>query len=120
MKIRTRNAGLISIVLGLAVMLLTYVLFAKVDLVYMKDGVEICRQGNVCAISEIVDPNLTLPDGVVAGGETLSFTYTDGENAVDFDHSSFDFRLFIAKTVAHNLRDFKWSADSHVIIMTVK
>lgn len=114
------TACLLSTILALALMIATYAAFAKVDLVFMKDGEEICRQDNVCALSEIDDPAKNIPDGVFLDGEEICFTYVNGEENVDFDHSSFKFRGMIVKTVMTNLIEFKWSASSHVIVLTAK
>lgn len=114
------TACLISTCLALVLMIATYAAFAKVDLVFMKDGEEVCRQDNVCALSAIDDPAENIPDGVFSEGEEICFTYVnDGEN-VDFDHSSFEFRGIIVKTVMTNLIEFKWSEASQVIVLTAK
>lgn len=109
------SAGIISTCLALVLMLFTYVALAKVDLVYMQDGVEICRQNDVSVFSEITDPAENLPEG-----ESLSFTYTDGDQKLDFDHTDVEFKLAIGKLVISNLIGFKWSESNQVIIMTAK
>ena len=109
------SAGIISTCLAIILILFTYVALAKVDLVYMQDGVEICRQDDVSVFSEITDPAENLPEG-----EALSFTYTDGDQKVDFDHTDVKFKLAIGKLVISNLIGFKWSESNQVIIMTAK
>ena len=114
------SACIISMCLALLLMLFTYVAFAKVDLVYVKDGTEICRQDNVSVFSVIDNPADNVPDGIIAEGEELAFTYADGDKTVDFDHTDFKFRVSIGKLIINNLIGFKWSESSQIIVMTAK
>lgn len=114
------SAWLLSTCLALVLVLFTYVSFTKVDLVFTKDGYEIHRQESVCALSKIDDPSDNIPEGIVEEGEEISFTYSDGEETVDFDHSSFAFRVKIAKTLLTNLIEFDWSENSRIVVLTAK
>ena len=114
------SAWILSTCLALVLVLFTYVAFTRVDLVFTKDGYEIYRQENVCALSKIDDPAEKIPEGIVEEGEEIIFTYSDGEETVDFDHSSMAFKVKIAKTLLTNLIEFKWSESSRFIMLTAK
>ena len=110
---RHMSAGIISTCVAILVVLLVYISFVKIDLVYTKNGEEIGRQDDVSIFSEIKDPSANL-------SESLSFTYTDGEQEVDFDHTDFKFKLAMGKLAIENLIGFNWTDASHIIILKAK
>ena len=109
------SACIISTVLALVLMIFTYVALLKVDFVYTDKSGEIYRQEDVGIFSEIENPADNID-----GGEGLSFTYVDGEKTVDFDHTSFDLKIAIAKLAVKNFIDFNWSDANNVIIFSAK
>ena len=113
-------AAWFSVILGLALVVLVCATLTKMDIVFMKGDVELCRQENVCAFSKIEDPNDILPAGFLAEGETIEFTYVDDGKVVDFDHSSFDFKVYMAKSVINNIISFSFNAESNIIVLTAK
>lgn len=114
------SAGIISTCLALVLVLLIFVAFAKVDLVYIKNDREICRQNNVTIFSTIEDPVENIPEGVLSEGEEISFTYVDGDKVVDFDRKSFDFKIAMAKLVVKNFISFEWTEENAVMELSAK
>ena len=119
-KYKPMTAWVLSAALGLAMVVFLCATLTKVDIVFMKGDVELGRQENVCAFSKIEAPEDILPAGFLAEGEEIAFTYTDGEEKVDFDHSSFDFKVYIAKTVINNIISFSFDSESNIIVLTAK
>ena len=110
----------ISVVLGFAFILLTCATLTKMDIVFMKGDVEICRQENLCAFSNIEAPEDILPEGFITDGEEMIFTYIDGEKEIEFDNASFDFRIYMAKTVINNIISFNFNSESNIIVLKAK
>ncbi len=111
------SAGIFSVILALAILLLAYAAFGRVDLVFKMDGEELCRQENVCALSKINDPIDSIPDGVIEEGKELKFYFTDGDENVYFTDSSMRLRVKIVKTIMTNLVTFKWGEASQFVII---
>ena len=119
-KYKPMAAWVFSAILGFVLIVSICATLTRMDIVFMKGDAEICRQESVCAFSKIEDPNDILPEGFLADGEEIEFTYVDGEKEVDFDHSSFEFKVYMAKTVINNIINFSFDAESNVIILTAK
>lgn len=107
-----RNAGIVSAVLALVLVLAVYTLLGSVDLVFMKGDFQVARMDDVKVWSD-----LTLDAEDVITGEELEYTY--GEDNKDFN-GDFNFRLEIAKTLIVNLFTFKWEATDSIIVLTAK
>ena len=106
-----RNAGIISVLLALVLLLVVYTLLATVDLVFMKGDFQVARMENVRVVSD-----LTHDAEDVITGEELEYTYGDGKTF----GGDFNFRIEIAKTLIVNLFTFKWEDADHVIVLTAK
>jgi hypothetical protein len=95
------NAGVLSVIAALLIILIVYTLLGTVDLVFMHEGRQISRMDNVNMLSEI-----TLPEG--------DLTYTVGEETGSFETVE-DLKGKIAVTLLTNLFGFKWQEIDHVI-----
>jgi hypothetical protein len=95
------NAGVLSVIAALLIILIVYTLLGTVDLVFMHEGRQISRMDNVNLLSEI-----TLPEG--------DLTYTVGEETGSFETVE-DLKGQIAVTLLTNLFGFKWQEIDHVI-----
>lgn len=95
------NAGVLSVIAALLIILIVYTLLGTVDLVFMHEGRQISRMDNVNMLSEI-----TLPEG--------DLTYTVGEETGSFETVE-DLKGQIAVTLLTNLFGFKWQEIDHVI-----
>ena len=106
-----RNAGIISVLLALVLLLVVYTLLATVDLVFMKGDFQVARMEDVRVFSD-----LTLNAEDVITGEELEYTYGDGKTF----EGDFSFRIEMAKTLIVNLFTFKWDDADRVIVLTAK
>ena len=95
------NAGVLSVIAALLIILIVYTLLGTVDLVFMHEGRQISRMDNVNLLSEI-----TLPEG--------DLTYTVGEETGSFETVE-ELKGQIAVTLLSNLFGFKWQEIDHVI-----
>lgn len=95
------NAGVLSVIAALLIILIVYTLLGTVDLVFMHEGRQISRMDNVNMLSEI-----TLPEG--------DLTYTVGEETGSFETVE-ELKGQIAVTLLSNLFGFKWQEIDHVI-----
>ena len=95
------NAGVLSVIAALLIILIVYTLLGTVDLVFMHEGRQISRMDNVNLLSEI-----TLPEG--------DLTYTVGEETGSFETVE-DLKGQIAVTLLTNLFGIKWQEIDHVI-----
>lgn len=109
-----RNAGIISVVVALVLILGIYAMLGTVDVIFVHEGREVYRQDNVSAITTI-EYDCTDP----ATGETLQFTYLSDGTAVEYGDKG-AFSLEISKLVLSNLFAFKWQAADHVITLEAK
>lgn len=100
-----RNASIVSAALAIILCLTIYLLFATVDVVFMKNDYEVYRLNNVSVISD-----LTLP-------EEFEATYVYGEENLEFN-DELGFRLEIGKTLLVNLFSFKWEESDNLITVT--
>ena len=103
------NAGLLSAVGGLIIVLAIYVIFGTVDLVFMSNDKQVDRMENVGILSEIV-----LPEG--------NLTYMDGETTKSLT-SVDDLKVQIGMTLINNLFSFDRVEYDHqidyVLIITI-
>ena len=98
------NAGVLSVIAALLIILIVYTLLGTVNLVFMHEGRQISRMDNVNLLSEI-----TLPEG--------DLTYTVGEETGSFETVE-ELKGQIAVTLLTNLFGFKWQEIDHVITIT--
>ena len=109
-----RNAGLISGVLALVLILGIYGIFGTVDLVFMNGENEIHRMDDVSVFSDLTISS----DDIETEGE-LEFTYASGDVDKAFG-DNVEFRIEIAKTVLLNFLTFKWQECDQVIVLNAK
>lgn len=109
------DATILSSIIAVVLFMVVYSISARVDLVFYKDGTEIARQENVCALSRFNDPSDSLPDGMLEEGEEIKFYFVDGGEKLIFQESSSRARVRIATTVLKNFLTFKWSEGSQVL-----
>lgn len=107
-----RNAGIISAILAIVLVLVIYALLGTVDLVFMKGDFQVARMENVRVFSDI---ELDVED--VVTGEELEYTYGDNEKLYEAD---LNFRIEIAKTLLLNLFTFKLDPADQVIVLNAK
>ena len=98
------NAGVLSVIAALLIILIVYTLLGTVDLVFMHEGRQISRMDNVNMLTEI-----TLPEG--------NLTYTVGDETEAFETVD-DLKAQIGVTLIGNLFSFKWQEIDHVITIT--
>ena len=98
------NAGIMSALTVVVLILIIYAVLGTVDLVFIQDGRQISRMDNVNMITEI-----TLPEG--------NLTYTVGDETKPLE-SVEDLKSQISITLISNLFSFKWQEIDHVITIT--
>lgn len=104
--IRPRNAGTISVVIAIVVLVAIYTLLGTVDLVFMQNGKEVSRQEDVNVFSTV-----ELPEG------DLSYT-VDGATKTLGD--PFELKTSIGVMVLNNFISLKWQEEDSVISIDIK
>lgn len=99
-----RNAGIISAVLALVIIISIYTLLGCVDVVFKQNGREMYRLDDVTVLSDLTTPE----------GDDNVYTYGEAGSEKTFGDTP-EFRLEIAKTVLINLFTFKWEEADNVI-----
>ena len=113
-EIMRGNAGLLSLVVALVIILGIYGLFGTVDLVFMNGENEIHRMDDVNVLSD-----LTISDEDMETEGKLEFTYTSGNVEKPFG-DNIEFKIEIVKTVLVNFLTFNWQEADQVIILNAK
>ena len=110
------DATILSTLFAFVLLLVIYSVTARVDLIFYKDGTEIARQENVCALTgRLNNPADSLPEDMLEEGEKIKFYFVDGGEKIVFQESSAKARIRIAKTTLKNLVTFRWSENSQVV-----
>lgn len=108
-----RYAGILSVILAVVLLVLIYALLGTVDLVFVNDGKEVCRQENVSVFSDIeVD--------VGSAEDPIQYTYLSGDEVKPLEGNETNFRIKIATTLVENLFTFKWNENDQVITLTAE
>ena len=100
------NAGILSAIAAVLIIVVIYTMLGTVDLVYMQGNKEISRQENVSVFSDI-----ELPEG--------EFSYSvNGETKELEDINTL--KTDIGITVITNLFSFKWQKMDNIIVLTAE
>lgn len=107
--ISPRNAGLVSAILALVIIICIYTALGSVDIVFKQGERQVYRLDDVSVFSE-----LTVPEG-----DDNVYTYGEEGNEKEFGDTP-EFRFHIATTVLLNLVTFKWDEASNIIELNAK
>lgn len=107
--ISPRNAGIVSAILALVIILCIYTVLGSVDIVFKQDDRQLYRLDDVSVFSD-----LTVPEG-----DEKIYTYGEEGSEKEFGDTP-EFRFHIATTVLLNLVTFQWDEASNIIELNAK
>ncbi len=104
----SRNAGIISAILAVVIILVIYAAVGNVDLVFKKGGHEVYRIENATVFSD-----LTVPE------DSGEYYYTTESEEILFE-DSIGFRFEIVKVVFTNFFSHEWQEHDNYIELNAK